>query len=186
MKVSRLTKITRAGCVVLLLAGCTAQAADISPTPWPDVPQIVPPTPTPAPVAPVPPAPPVVNPADLPPSIIAWDSVDKAVSVNFGEPAAKFQFALTNVSDAPVTVLAVSSSCGCTAAQVPPMPWVIAPGTNASFAVNMNLAGRNGTVIKTVTVASDKGTKHLLVRTTILPTATPTAAIATGSHGQNQ
>lgn len=179
IKASRLTTIACAGCAALLLANGALRAADTPPAPWPTVPQIVPPAPAPAP-----PAPPAVNPTDLPPTTIAWDSVDKAVSVNFGEPTAKFQFALTNVSDAPVTVLAVSSSCGCTAAQVPPMPWVIAPGTNASFAVNMNLAGRNGTVIKTVTVASDKGTKHLLVRTTILPT--PTTAIATGSHGQSQ
>ena len=49
------------------------------------------------------------------------------------------------------------------------MPWAIAPGQSASFAVNMNLAGKAGTVIKTISFATDKGTKHLLVRTTIVP-----------------
>lgn len=127
----------------------------------------------------------MANPADLTPQIIAWDSVDKAVTVNFGEPVAKFQFTFTNVTAAPVTVVAVSTSCGCTTAQVPPMPWALTPGQGASFAVNMNLAGKSGTVIKTITFATDKGTKHLLVRTTILPMAT-TTAMAPGLREQNQ
>lgn len=135
---------------------------------------------------PPPPAPaPMVNPADLSAEIVTWDATDKAVTVNFGEPLAKYEFSLTNVSDAAVTVVAVSSSCGCTTAKVPPMPWVIESGKSGQFAVNMNLAGKNGTVIKTVTVATDKGTKHLLVRTTILPL--PTAAqMAPGSREVNQ
>ncbi len=170
-------------CAVLTLGAYASQenaSAQTPPAPAPPpTPVVIAPVPTP------PPAPVVVNPAELPPEIIAWDAVDKSVTVNFGEPTGKFQFALTNRSDAPVTVLAVTSSCGCTAAQVPPMPWVIAAGANASFAVNMNLAGKFGTIPKVVTFATDKGTKHLQVRTTILPMPA-TAGMAPGSREQNQ
>lgn len=194
-KAPTLTALNFTSCVALLLASCAApehKTAPPAPEPKPVATPVVvvpftptpepPPTPPPAP-APV--TPPVANPADLPFSIIAWDSADKAVNVKFGDPTAKFQFSLTNVSAEAVTVVSVPTSCGCTAAQVPPMPWVIAPGKNASFDVNMNLAGKNGTVIKTVTFATDKGTKHLLVRTTIEPMTSATA-MAPGSREVNQ
>ena len=65
------------------------------------------------------------------------------------------------------------------------MPWKIDAGSNGSFNVNVNLAGKNGTVIKTVTFATDKGTKHLLVRITIQP-APSSVAMAPGMREQNQ
>ena len=163
----------------------------LAPAPVPQVPSlldtiinVIPPVAPPVPVPP--PQPPTINPANLPPEVIAWDAGDKAVSVTFGEPNARFQFFFTNISSAPVTVFAVTSSCGCTAAQVPPMPWVLPAGTNASFVANMNLAGKNGTVIKNISFATDKGTKHLLVRTTINPMTNNTGAMAPGSREQNQ
>ena len=214
MKAPSWTAITL-GCAALLLASCATpkdkapadqtgskpvvpQAlAFPSPPPTPPTPP-APPTPPPAPapvaVAPPPPppapapaaaAPPVANPAELPPEIIAWDSLDKSVTVNAGEPVAKFQFSFTNLSSSPVNVIAVPASCFCTAAQLPPLPWTIAPGTNASFGVNMNLAGKSGLVIKTMNFMTDKGTKHLLVRTTIQPPPAPTA-MAPGMREQNQ
>jgi mono/diheme cytochrome c family protein len=120
------------------------------------------------PAPPISPVPPQVI-ADLPLNVIAWDSTDKATNVNFGELAAHYTFSMTNVSAEPVTVTSVTTSCGCTTAQLPPMPWKITPGSNGLITVNMNLAGKSGMVIKTVNVATDKGTKHLLVRVTILP-----------------
>jgi mono/diheme cytochrome c family protein len=126
-----------------------------------------------------------VNPADLPLSVVAWDSVDKSVTVNSGEPASKLNFSLTNISADPVTLLQAPSSCGCTVPKLPPMPWVIAPGEAGSFEVNMNLAGKSGTVIKTISFGTDKGTKHLLVRTTINPTPS-TAGQPMGSREMNQ
>lgn len=179
--------------VLLLCCGMSARAQSLSPEPVAPVPppllpilNVLPPAP---PVVIPQPQPPAANPANLPPEIIAWDSSDKAVTVIFGDPNAKFEFFFTNISTAPVTVYAVTSSCGCTAAQVPPMPWVLPAGTNASFVANMNLAGKAGTVIKTVSFATDKGTKHLLVRTTInpmnpMPNGSPT--MAPGSREQNQ
>lgn len=128
---------------------------------------------------------PVANPADLPATVIAWDSVDKAVTVNAGEPFAKFDFAFTNVSAEAVIITAVQPSCSCTAVQLPPMPWTNAPSASSNLHVNVNLAGKSGTVIKTITFATDKGTKHLLVRTTIQPAPSATA-MAPGMREQNQ
>lgn len=153
------------------------------------------PAPVPPPVVPIVPPPPVVvhapppplapNFTDLPASVIAWDSIDKAVSVEAGTINAGYSFSLTNVSADPVSVLSVRTSCGCTTAQLPPMPWVLPAGSNGVISINMNLAGKGGTVIKSVTVSTDKGTKNLLVRTTILPVQTA-AAMATGAREQNQ
>jgi mono/diheme cytochrome c family protein len=132
--------------------------------------------------APIPAAP---APIDLPASVISWDATDKGTNVNFGEPQARYSFALTNVSQGDVTIMAVTTSCGCTTAQLPPMPWKIAPGNNGVINVNMNLAGKNGTVIKTITVSTDKGMKQLLVRTRILPMPTSTA-MTPGTRENNQ
>jgi cytochrome c553 len=132
--------------------------------------------------APIPAAP---APVDLPATVIAWDATDKGTNVDFGEPQARYSFALTNVSQGEVTLLAVTTSCGCTTAQLPPMPWKIASGSNGVINVNMNLAGKSGTVIKTITVSTDKGMKQLLVRTRILPMPTSTA-MTPGTRENNQ
>ena len=148
------------------------------------LPPETPATPAPHAASPAPAPLPTINPADLPGNIIAWDATDKGTNVPSGEPAARYIFALANVSAAPVTILSVHTSCGCTTAQLPPMPWKLDPGSNGLINVNMNLAGRSGTVIKTVSVATDKGTKHLLVRTTIEPMST-SSSLPPGTREQN-
>ncbi len=45
-------------------------------------------------------------------------------------------------------------SCGCTTAQLPSTPWVLAPHTNGDISVSVNLAGKFGAITKTVTVFS--------------------------------
>jgi mono/diheme cytochrome c family protein len=69
----------------------------------------------------------------------------------------------------PVTILDVQKSCGCTTAELPPLPWIIAPGTNGQLGLTVNLAGKTGMQIKTVTVRTDKGFKQLILKITILP-----------------
>jgi len=76
---------------------------------------------------------------------------------------------VTNTVAAPVVINNVHPSCGCTTAQLPPLPWMIAPGTNGEIGVTVNLAGKFGTVIKTVHVATDYGSKDLIVQITIMP-----------------
>lgn len=114
--------------------------------------------------------PPVVPPlGELPTNVIAWDSISKEAPVKPGEMEARFVFNLTNVCDTNVTILSAHASCGCTVAQLPANPWRLTPGSNGTINVNMNVAGKSGVVIKTVTVNSDAGTKLLTVRAVAPP-----------------
>jgi mono/diheme cytochrome c family protein len=74
-----------------------------------------------------------------------------------------------SINPAPVTILNVHPSCGCTTAELPPVPWLLAPGTNAVIRVNVNLAGKSGIVFKSVTVTTDKGKTDLMLRINIQP-----------------
>jgi mono/diheme cytochrome c family protein len=81
---------------------------------------------------------------------------------------------ITNsVTPMTVTMLSVHPSCGCTTAELPPLPWRIAPGTNGQIKVSVNLEGKVGSLFKTVTVATDKGRKDLILRINILPPLPP-------------
>jgi hypothetical protein len=70
-----------------------------------------------------------------------WDSETKTTNVMAGTSEARFTFNFTNVSFTNVTILSVHPSCGCTTAQLPPLPWVIAPGTNGQIGIKVNIAG---------------------------------------------
>jgi mono/diheme cytochrome c family protein len=83
---------------------------------------------------------------------------------------------VTNVgAPAAVAVINVHASCGCTTAEVPPMPWVLPPGTNSQLRVNVNLAGKSGTLFKTVTLTTDHGRMDLILRVAIAPEPPPRA-----------
>jgi len=82
----------------------------------------------------------------------------------------------------PVAILEVRPSCGCTTAQLPPLPWIIPPGTNGQFGLAVNLAGRTGMQIKSVNVKTDKGFKQLTLKITILPPVVPTQSDADRAH----
>jgi mono/diheme cytochrome c family protein len=71
----------------------------------------------------------------------------------------------------PVAILEVRPSCGCTTVQLPPLPWILPPGTNGQFDFNINLAGKTGMQVKTVNVKTDKGYKQLILKINILPPA---------------
>jgi len=109
---------------------------------------------------------------DLPDNIIAWDSPIKDYSAKPGETLAHFVFNLTNVSSEAVTIRSVTTSCGCTVAKLPAVPWELAPGSNGQILATMTLAGRGGMIAKSMTVVSDFGEKLLLVRVNI-SSATP-------------
>ncbi|HKI68873.1 MAG TPA: DUF1573 domain-containing protein, partial [Verrucomicrobiae bacterium] len=98
-----------------------------------------------------------------------WDATTKETIVKAGAPQGKFTFNFTNISSAPVTIMSVRTSCGCTTAHLAHMPWTVEPGTNGQIDVVMNLMGKRGTVIKTITVSTDKGNKMLLAKTIIRP-----------------
>jgi mono/diheme cytochrome c family protein len=77
--------------------------------------------------------------------------------------------AFTNAQPVPVTILSVHPSCGCTTAELPPVPWTIPPGTNGEINISVNLAGKSGTLFKTVNIATDWGSKTLTLRINIQP-----------------
>ena len=101
--------------------------------------------------------------------LIAFDAERKDVTVPNGTPQAQFTFNLTNISQEVITISTVATSCGCTVAKLPESPWHLAPGANGQISATMNLAGKSGTSVKTLTVNSDKGTKVLFVQATIIP-----------------
>jgi len=98
--------------------------------------------------------------------------------------SAPFTFHFTNVSSGEISIHGVGTSCGCTVAQLPPLPWKLPPGTNGLIPVTMNLAGKSGVVIKTVTVNTDKGFKMLMLKVTIPPP--PVVAPVTSSMNRER
>jgi mono/diheme cytochrome c family protein len=100
---------------------------------------------------------------------LKWDATMKSTTVMEGADSAHFVFNFTNVSGTNVVILNVHPSCGCTTAELPGTPWFLPAGTNAQIGVNVNLAGKFGTITKTVQIATDHGSRELIVEITITP-----------------
>ena len=106
--------------------------------------------------------------------MLAWDATIKEYIAKPRETEAMFSFNLTNLSPSEITIQSVTTSCGCTVAKLPAVPWVMAPGTNGQIQAIMKLVGRSGIVIKSLTVNTDKGQRTLMVRANIpIPGETP-------------
>src|SRR5258706_2723795 len=128
----------------------------------------------PRPVAP-PPTVSLPKPPTQPANYIVWDAESKEYNAKPGEASAHFTFYVTNVSKEVVLVNSVHTSCGCTVAQLPEQPWHLQPGSNGPINVTVNLAGKSGTIVKSVTVDTSAGVKSLLVKVNI-PSAQPVAS----------
>ena len=105
----------------------------------------------------------------LPDGVIAWDDLMKVTDATNEQDFARFTFSFTNATTSNVTILDVHPSCGCTTAELPPVPWTLPPGESGQIKLNVNLAGKSGTLFKTVNVSTDKGNKTLTLRINILP-----------------
>ena len=101
------------------------------------------------------------------PQALSWDTRTRELQATDGQASVDFRFALTNVWTNAVTITGTRTSCGCTVAKLPETPWVIRPGERGEISGNMNLAGKSGTIVKTVTVLSDVGSTLLNVRVKI-------------------
>jgi mono/diheme cytochrome c family protein len=157
--------------------GSTSPKISAAPAPAriaPNMPQFSPP---PAVTQAPPPQPPGLGPAPKGPldAFLGIDALQKEVSVPNGTPEAKFSFNITNISTGPVTINYVQTSCGCTVAQLPSTPWILTPNEHGQISATMQLAGTpaGGTKIKTLTINSDKGTKALYVKATVLAEPAP-------------
>ena len=117
----------------------------------------------------------------LPDTVLAWNSLSQEYIAKIGEPEAHFKFTFTNVSPDVVTVNAAPGSCGCTVAKLPPLPWKVAPGETGEIPVVMNLAGKNGAIVKTVTLMTDKGNRTLMVKS-VIPVPQPVTPPAPGQQ----
>jgi mono/diheme cytochrome c family protein len=118
----------------------------------------------------------------LPDGVLVWNNLTQETTVAADAGKASFVFSFTNVSPGNVAILEVHPSCGCTTAQLPPLPWIIPPGTNGQFGLTVNLAGRNGMQVKTVNVKTGKGFKQLMLKINILPPVIPTQSDADRAH----
>ncbi len=119
----------------------------------------------------------------LPDGILAWDEISKSTDAAADQQQAHFVFSFTNVSSGNVVILSARGSCSCTVTELPPLPWTIAPGTNGQIGATVNLAGRSGTLLKTVNVSTDKGSKTLTLRINILPPVIPKMTEAERARG---
>ena len=105
----------------------------------------------------------------LPDGILAWDALTKSVDATNEQDFARFTFSFTNISTSNVTVLTVHPSCGCTTAELPPVPWLIPAGATGEIKLNVNLQGKIGSLFKSVNVTTDRGNMNLMLRINILP-----------------
>jgi mono/diheme cytochrome c family protein len=111
---------------------------------------------------------PSAHPLGMPsPPPLAFDAELKEYTVQPGESRAEFAFNITNTSAGNVVITSVRTSCGCTVAKLPPMPWTLGAGEHGEIQVAMDVAGKRGTLTKSVTVSTATGNKSVLVRATI-------------------
>ena len=105
----------------------------------------------------------------LPDGVLAWNSLMQTTNAAADQGQAHFVFGFTNVSSGNVVILSAHASCGCTQPELPPLPWIVPPGSNGEFGVTVNLGGMTGILVKYVTVATDKGSKAVYMQINILP-----------------
>jgi mono/diheme cytochrome c family protein len=150
-----------------LLAQVTPGA---TPAPAPRKLTLSPPAAASTPVAPAAPAAPTPD-----PNALKWNAESLEYNAKPGEESAPFHFFATNVSQSPVIINALRTSCGCTVAQLPTTPYTLLPGSNVPVNATMDLRGKQGVITKTVTADTSSGIKSLLVKVSI-PAAAATAA----------
>jgi uncharacterized protein DUF1573 len=155
---SSLVIAAAAGLSLALLAGCKttkpepAPAAAPAPTPFPVI------TNKPAP-------PPATNRYDsgdnMGPNILAWDATRKEYHAKPGEMSAPFTFSMTNISSGPVTIYDTSTTCECTVAKLPSVPWVVPSGGYGIIEASINLTNKTETVTNSVIISTSKGNRRL-------------------------
>lgn len=152
--------------------------------------QNIPPNPPP------PPAPPVqtisprsVQPIPFTPHVgaaaLVFDGKNKEYSPKLGEAKAPFVFGLTNISDHEVIISNATTSCGCTVAKLPSIPWHLAAGANGEIKAEVNLAGKVGTVVKGITVNTSEGIEQLSVTVHMPAPQAPPAGMTPAERAHN-
>ena len=115
---------------------------------------------------------------------LTFDSFIKTLEITNGAADAVFTFSVTNTSGGDITINSVNTSCGCTAAKLPQQPWLLHPGDHGEVGATMHVAGKYGTVTKTLTINSTMGSHVLTVRS-VLPELNSQAGRAMGDRSRN-
>ncbi len=103
----------------------------------------------------------------VPATVLAFDANLKECDAQAGQTNAFFTFWVTNVCETNVLIVDVTSSCGCTVAQLPNRPWILPPGESGPIKVTMDLRGRYGTLFKGLHITSSAGVKALVLRVNV-------------------
>jgi mono/diheme cytochrome c family protein len=98
---------------------------------------------------------------------LIWDAMRKSHDARPGETVAEFVFTVTNTAEAEMEILRIQPSCGCTVANLPATPWVLAPGAKGSFTAAVDFTGKHGVFSKTLQVESSRGAQMLTVTVNI-------------------
>ena len=80
-------------------------------------------------------------------------------------PAAEYEFAFTNTGKEPLILQNVHASCGCTTPSYSKDP--VLPGKTGIVKASFNTVGRPGAFTKSITVATNAGTKVLTIKGTV-------------------
>ncbi len=95
---------------------------------------------------------------------LSWDAKKKKKEVEAGTSEATFRFHVTNEAGKAVTVKKIRTSCGCTVAKAPSMPWELAPKEGGEIDVTMDLRGKMGRITKSIFVDTSIGMESLTVQ----------------------
>ena len=106
-------------------------------------------------------------------NILTWDALAKAHNAKPGEQDIGFEFRFQNNTGGEVQVRRADSSCGCTMARLPKLPWTIAAGQRGTIPVTMDIRGKTGVITKTIIIVTDKGFIPLKARVAIGTTSEP-------------
>lgn len=98
---------------------------------------------------------------------LEWDAMEKTQDAQPGDEVAEFAFTVRNKGEKPVEILELKPSCGCTVAEMPATPWVLAPGATGTFRARADFAGKQGRFSKSIYVVSTAGTQMLNVHVNI-------------------
>jgi len=100
-------------------------------------------------------------------NILTWDAVAKAHNAKPGEQDIGFEFRFQNKTSGEIRIKRADSSCGCTVARLPNLPWIITAGQKGGIPVTMDIRGKSGIITKTITIVTDKGIILLKARVAI-------------------
>ena len=100
-------------------------------------------------------------------NILTWDAVAKTHNAEPGKQDIGFEFRFQNKTGGEVRIKRADSSCGCTVARLPNLPWIITAGQKGGIPVTMDIRGKSGVITKTITIVTDKGIIPLKARVAI-------------------